>query len=56
MRTDGTGRIVVDSSFVIEVTRSGIMAGWRQVVELAMRNEEIAQLTSVSRSQVGGGL
>src|SRR6266566_4728390 len=49
--TDGTGRIVVGSSFVIDVTRSGIMAGWRQVVELAMSNEEIAQLTSVSRSR-----
>ena len=40
-----------DSSFVIDVTRSGIMAGWRQAVELAMTNEEIAQLTSVSRSR-----
>ena len=27
------------------------MAGWRQVVELAMSNEEIAQLTSVSHSR-----
>jgi transposase len=27
------------------------MAGWRQVVELAMNNEEIAELTSVSRSR-----
>jgi transposase len=27
------------------------MAGWRQVVELAMTNEEIAKLTSVSRSR-----
>src|SRR5215467_5303644 len=48
---DGTGRIVVDSSSVIEETRSGIMAGWRQAVELAMTNEEIAQLTSVSHSR-----
>src|SRR5215471_12433433 len=51
VRTDGTGRIVVDSSFVIDVTRSGIMAGWRQAVELAMTSEEIAQLTSVSHSR-----
>jgi transposase len=42
---------VVDSSFVIDVTRSGIMAGWRQAVELAMSDEQIAQLTSVSRSR-----
>lgn len=27
------------------------MAGWRQAIELAMTNEEIAQLTSVSRSR-----
>src|SRR5438876_7124122 len=27
------------------------MAGWRQAVELAMSNEEIAQLASVSRSR-----
>jgi transposase len=51
VRTDGTGRIVVDSSFVIDATRSGIMAGWRQAVELAMTDEEIAQLTSVSHSR-----
>jgi transposase len=41
----------MDSSFVIDVTRSGIMAGWRQAVELAMTDEEIAQLTSVSHSR-----
>jgi hypothetical protein len=27
------------------------MSGWRQAVELAMTNEEIAQLTSVSHSR-----
>jgi hypothetical protein len=27
------------------------MAGWRQVVELAMTNEEIEKLTTVSRSR-----
>src|SRR6266545_1652827 len=47
----GTGRIVVDSSFVIDVARSGIMAGWRQAVELAMSDEQIERLTSVSRSR-----
>jgi transposase len=47
----GTGRILVDSSFAIDATRSGIMAGWRRAVELAMSNEEIAQLAAVSRSR-----
>jgi hypothetical protein len=42
---------VVDSLSVVDVTRSGIMAGWRQAVELAMTDEEIAQLTSVSHSR-----
>jgi transposase len=42
---------VVDSSFVIDVARSGIMAGWRQAVELAMTDQEIAELTSVSHSR-----
>src|ERR1700752_704754 len=41
----------MDSSFVIEVTRSCIMAGWRQVVELAMSNHDVAELTTVSRSR-----
>src|SRR5262245_10218944 len=39
------------SSFVIEVTRSGIMAGWRNAVELAMSDEDIARLTAISRSR-----
>src|SRR6202008_874011 len=38
----------MDSSLVIEVTRSCIMAGWRQVVELAMSNHDVAELTTVS--------
>jgi hypothetical protein len=42
---------VVDSSFVIDATRCGIMAGWRQAVELAITDEEIALLTNVSRSR-----
>src|SRR6201998_4161065 len=41
----------MDSSLVIEVTRSCIMAGWRQVVELAMSNHDVAELTTVSRSR-----
>src|SRR5262245_58445994 len=45
----GTGRILVDSSF--EDTRSCIMARWRHAVELAMSNEDIARLTTVSRSR-----
>jgi transposase len=35
----------------MNVTRSSKMAGWRQVVELAMTNEEVARLTAVSRSR-----
>src|ERR1700745_2919089 len=41
----------MDSSLVIEVTRSCIMAGWRQVVEWAMSNHDVAELTTVSRSR-----
>src|ERR1700752_2159754 len=41
----------MDSSLVIEVTRSCIMAGWRRVVELAMSNHDVAELTTVSRSR-----
>src|SRR5580700_3508017 len=35
----------------MNVTRSSKMAGWRQVVELAMTNEEVARLAAVSRSR-----
>jgi hypothetical protein len=35
-------RWLVDSSFVFDETRSGIMAEWRQAVELAMTDEGIA--------------
>src|SRR5712672_2029971 len=35
----------------MDVTRSSKMAGWRQVVELAMTNEEVARLAAVSRSR-----
>src|SRR5467141_2303580 len=37
--------------FAVGETRSGIMAGWRRVVELAMTNEEIERLTALSRSR-----
>jgi hypothetical protein len=47
----GTGSSFVDSSFVVEQTRSGIMPGWRQAVELAMTDEEIASLTAIARSR-----
>ena len=53
--TGGTGRILADSSFVMDVTRSSKMAGWRQVVELAMSNEEVARLAAVSRSRTEPG-
>src|ERR1700680_1804347 len=35
----------------MNVTRISKMAGWRQVVELAMTNEEVARLAAVSRSR-----
>src|SRR6516162_3646215 len=42
----GTGDSFVDSSFVSDRTRSGIMARWRQAVELALTDEEIDRLTA----------
>ena len=47
----GTGNLLADSSFVVDRTRSGIMAGWRQAVALAMSGEEIEALTALSRSR-----
>ena len=47
----GTERILVDSSFVMDETRSCMMAGWRRAVELAMTDEVIAELMSASRSR-----
>jgi hypothetical protein len=47
----GTGRLLVDSSFAIGQTRIGIMARWRQTVELAMSERMLAQLTAISRSR-----
>jgi hypothetical protein len=46
----GTGRLLVDSLFAVGQTRIGIMARWRQAVELAMSDEDVAQLTAISRS------
>src|SRR6202035_52775 len=37
--------------FAVGETRSGIMAGWRRAVELAMTAEEIETLTALSRSR-----
>src|SRR2546425_7180249 len=47
----GTDNLLADSSFVVDQTRSGIMAGWRRAVELAMAGEEIGTLTALSRSR-----
>src|SRR3977135_1632501 len=43
--------LVADSVFAINKTRSGIMAGWRRVVELAMTDEEMERLAALSRSR-----
>src|SRR6267154_6281444 len=42
----------MDSSFAVGETRSCIMAGWRRAIELAMSDEEIATLTTLSRSRL----
>ncbi|WP_346659691.1 DEAD/DEAH box helicase family protein, partial [Bradyrhizobium sp. 142] len=49
--TDGTESVLMDSSFEIGRTRIGIMATWRQAVELAMSEAEIEALTALSRSR-----
>src|ERR1700760_4121074 len=41
--------------FAVGETRSGIMAGWRRAVELAMTGEEIERLTALSRSRTEPG-
>src|SRR6516162_2182148 len=45
------GGSLVDSSFVLDHTRSCHMAGWRQAVELAMTDNEIEDLTVIARSR-----
>src|SRR5260370_9129354 len=47
----GTDNLLADSSFVVDQTRSGIMAGWRRAVELAIAGEEIETLVALSRSR-----
>jgi hypothetical protein len=43
--------MLADSSFVLDQTRIGTMAKWRQAVELALSDEDIAKLTAISRSR-----
>src|SRR6202030_20112 len=47
----GTRGEFVDSLFSGGRTRNGIMARWRQVIELAMTAEEIGRLAALSRSR-----
>src|SRR5256884_2144718 len=47
----GTDNLLADSSFVVDQTRSGVMAKWRQAVELALTDEEAEVLTALSRSR-----
>src|ERR1700757_92972 len=43
----GTMSLLVDSSFGLDQTRIGTMAKWRQAVELALSDEDIAKLTAI---------
>src|SRR3979490_663037 len=47
---DGTGSMLVDSSFE---TERGVVSWrrWRQTIEVAMNDEEIARLLTISRSR-----
>src|SRR5712691_4906953 len=51
----GTIRLLADSSFVLDRTRIGAMARWRQAVELAMNDDDIARLKGISRSRTERG-
>jgi len=46
-----TDDLLADSSIAIGATRSGIMAGWRKSVDLAMSDGEVDALTTISRSR-----
>ena len=50
----GTGNLLADSSFVVDRTRSGIMAGWRQAVALAMTDGSVAVADRTGRPGVAG--
>src|SRR4030081_1891052 len=43
--------ICVDSPFGVDRTRNGIVAGWRQVIELEMTDEEIGKLAVIAGSR-----
>src|ERR1700761_9390170 len=51
----GTMSLLADSSFVLFETRISPMGGWRQAVELAFSDEDVANLTTVSRSRTERG-
>jgi hypothetical protein len=43
--------MLADSSFEKSGTRRDIMATWRQALEVAMTDEEVARLVALSRSR-----
>jgi transposase len=47
--------LLADSSFGLGETRITAMGRWRQAVELALSDEEIAKLTAISRSRMERG-
>src|ERR1700751_2530916 len=47
----GPMRLLGGSSFGWDQARIGTMAKWRQAVELALSDEDIAKLTAISRSR-----
>lgn len=52
---DGTMSFLADSSFWLVETRIAAMGGWRRAVELALSDEDIAELTAISRSRTERG-